>query len=74
MTYRISYDDTPPSVARWRNADASRTETFPTEGAALMRARQLLEDGDHHAIAVSDDAGNVLGGVRLQLKVGLAAE
>src|SRR5436190_1265958 len=54
--------------------DASRTETFDTEPEALIRARELIEDGDCYAVAIRDDSGEVLGGIRLQLKLGLAAE
>ena len=55
LTDRISYDDgLAISVKKWRNEDPARTETFPTEHEALNRARELLEDGDHQAVAVSD--------------------
>ena len=75
MSYRISYDDgAPVSVKRWRNDDAVRTETFRTEQEALYRARQLLDNGDHHAVVVCDGAGNTLGGIRLQLRLGFSAE
>ena len=75
MTYRLSYDDgVPISVKKWRNESAARTETFGTEREALKRAAQLLNDGDHHAIVVSDSSGNTLGGIRLQLKLGFFGE
>jgi hypothetical protein len=75
MTYRISYDDTVPiSIKKWRNADNGRTESFETEHEALNRARELLDDGDCRAVSVCDDCGTVLGGVRLQLKLGFTAE
>jgi hypothetical protein len=75
MTYRLSYEDgLPVSVKKWRNEDAIRTETFRTEHEALKRARQLLDDGDHHAVVVCDSSGNTLGGIRLQLKLGLFPE
>jgi len=51
----------------------TRTEYFRTEFEALKRARQLIEDGDRHGIAVHDSSGSVLGGVRLQLKLGMQA-
>jgi hypothetical protein len=35
-------------------------------------ARQLLEDGDHHAVSLCDNSGSVLAGIRLQLKLGMA--
>jgi len=75
MTYRLSYDDgVPISVKKWRNEEAARTETFRTEHEALKRARQLLDDGDHHAVVVYDSSGNTLGGIRLQLKLGFFGE
>jgi hypothetical protein len=75
MTYRIWYDDgVPISVKKWRNEDIARTETYETERAALKRARELLDDGDHHAVVLCDDCGNTLGGIRLQLKLGIFAE
>jgi hypothetical protein len=67
MTYRISYDE-----IRTVN-DIARTEYFRTEHEALHRARQLIETADHEAIAVADSSGNVLGGFRLQLKLGYTA-
>jgi hypothetical protein len=66
MTYRVSYDD-----GMVREA-VRRTEYDPTESEALGRARQLLEGGDHHGIALYDAAGSVLTGIRLELKLGMA--
>ena len=66
MTYRVSYDD---GVVR---KAVRRTEYYRTEFEALQRARQLLEDGDHHGIALHDGGGSVLTGIRLELKLGLA--
>lgn len=75
MAYRISYDDNATiSDKNWRNEDPPGMETFETEQEALSRARELLEEGDCHAVAVCDDAGEVLGGIRLQLKLGFTAE
>jgi hypothetical protein len=48
----------------------TRTEYFRTEYEALQRARQLIEDGDHHAVSLCDSSGSVLAGIRLQLKLG----
>jgi hypothetical protein len=62
MTYRVSY------------IDRSKDEFYPTEPAALARARELLEDVHCHSIVVFDHAGEPLGGVRLQLKLGMAME
>jgi hypothetical protein len=75
MSYRISYDDTMPlSIKKWRDQERAYTETFETEHEALNRARQLLDDADVRAVSVADDRGDVLGGIRLQLKLGFTAE
>ena len=62
MTYRISYDGRPSS--------ARRVEEYRSEREALGRVRELLEAGEHDGVSVRDSAGNVLCGVRLQLKLG----
>ena len=69
MTYRIIYCETAdmPAVIETRGI---ATEEFPQEHQALERARELLETGEHHGVAVDDGSGNVLCGVRLQLKLG----
>jgi hypothetical protein len=67
MTYRISYEDGLES-ARDR---VKRTEYFHNEFEALKRARQLLESGDHHGVAIHDSSGSVITGVRLELKLGM---
>jgi hypothetical protein len=73
MTYQTSYHDgLAISVKKLRNEGPTRTETFATEHEALNRARELLDDGDHQAVAVSDSSGNVLAGVHLQLKLGFS--
>jgi hypothetical protein len=64
MTYRISYDN-------GREAATERMEEYLTEREALGRVRELLEAGEHDGVSVLDSAGNVLCGVRLQLKLGL---
>jgi hypothetical protein len=75
MTYSISYDyGWPSSTKESREEGLSRIETFLTEHEALKRAFRLLDDGTHHAISVCDSSGNVLCGVRLQLKLGFSAE
>ena len=75
MAYRIFYDEKiPVSAGNGRDEDAPRTEIFDTEQEALQRARELIEEGDWHAVAVSDDSGELLGGIRLQLKLGFTAE
>ena len=73
MTYRISYDDSlAATTGAGGHEGVTRTEYFRTEYEALQRARQLLEDGDHHAVSLCDSSGSVLTGVRLQLKLGAA--
>ena len=75
MAFRISYDDAARvSVWKERREQSPRTEVFETEREALKRARELMEEGDCHAVAVRDDSGEVLGGVRLQLKLGFSGE
>lgn len=65
MSYRIMYREMPTT-----QRDTEWTEEFSTEHQALGRARELLETGEHHAVAVRDQRGNELYGVRLQLKLG----
>jgi hypothetical protein len=75
MSYWISYDNGWPSATKEsREEELTRIETFMTEHEALKRAFRLLDDGTHHAISVCDSSGNVLCGVRLQLKLGFSAE
>ena len=73
MTYRISYDDgLAVATGAHGREGVKRTEYFHTEFAALKRARQLIEDGEHHAVAVYDSSGNVLTGILLELKLSAA--
>ncbi len=51
-----------------------QVERFSTEHEALTRARELLDTDDSRAVAISDASGNLLGGVRLQLKLGFLCE
>ena len=75
MNYSISYDDGSASATRERGGEAlTRVETFQTENEALNRAFRLLNEGTHHAISVCDTSGNVLCGVRLQLRLGFSPE
>ena len=75
MTYSISYDDGSASATKERRGKGlTRVETFVTEHEALNRAFRLLGEGMHHAISVYDSSGNVLCGVRLQLKLGFSPE
>jgi hypothetical protein len=54
--------------------DTARSERFSTEHEALKRAREILEQDERHAVAICDAAGNILGGVRLQLKLGFCSD
>jgi hypothetical protein len=75
MMYRVSYIDTSaPAKDRPRFAGELRDEFFPTEPAALARARELLDDVHYHTVTVSDGNGEPLQGVCLQLKLGMAVE
>ena len=75
MLYSISYDDGWTGGAKGRPREGlTRTETFMTEGEALTRAYRLLDEGRHHAVSLSDSSGNVVCGVRLQLKLGFHTE
>jgi hypothetical protein len=75
MTYRISYIDTSAALPseQWPGG-MTRTEDFPTEPAALARARELLEDGHYHRVVVTDGARELMGGICLQLRLGLTGE
>lgn len=71
MTYRVFYGDALAMSSQDRHLDDRvRFERFSTEHEALSRARELLEDDDGSAVAICDAAGNLLTGVRLQLKLG----
>jgi len=70
MPYQVFYvecSDKPTSVRSVE--ERSATEHFDTEHRALARARELLEDGHHHTVLVQYRSGDVLSGLRLQLKV-----
>jgi hypothetical protein len=71
MSYQIIYNEmtVPRAKAGWRGSTVW-TEEFSSEHQALGRARELLETGEHHGVAVRDHGGNELCGVRLQLKLG----
>jgi hypothetical protein len=75
MLYSISYDDGWTGGTTGRAEEGlTRTETFRTEGEALTRAFRLLDEGRHHAVSLCDSSGNVVCGVRLQLKLGFHTE
>jgi hypothetical protein len=75
MTYRVCYGH--PAIVARRDAhldDRVRSERFSTEHEAFSRARELLEREAGVAVAVHDDAGNQLCGLRLQLRLGLLCQ
>jgi hypothetical protein len=75
MSYRVSYDvGVTTTLEDVREAGAVEVEEFSSEYEAFRRARELLEDGDHGAVSVRDDSGNLLCGVLLQLKLGFFGE
>jgi hypothetical protein len=67
MSYRIIYSET---AAPRADIGTAWAEEFTTEHQALERARELLETGEHHGVALQDHRGNELSGVRLQLRLG----
>ena len=73
MSYRVSYIDTSPAQEAGLEG-TERTETYPTEPAALARARELFDDMFCERIEVSKGSGESLSGVCLQLKLGLHKE
>jgi len=71
MTYRVLYGDVLAMSGRDRHLDERiQVERFSTEHEALNRARELIKEDDSTAVAIGDATGNLLGGVRLQLKLG----
>jgi len=54
MPYRISYIDTSMSTDEQQTTGRLRTEDFPTEPAALARARELLEDVSYKTVLISE--------------------
>lgn len=71
MTYRVIYGDAAAVSHPDRHLDDSvQTERFSTEHEALTRAREVLDGDNSAAVMICDAAGNELGGVRLQLKLG----
>jgi hypothetical protein len=72
MMYRVSHEDAPTATSG-SHEGVTRTEYFRTELEALNRARQLIEGGDHHGVAVHHGTDVALAGVPLHLKLGLQA-
>jgi len=70
MTYRIIYNETPVVRDTGRQRGSAWAEEFAHEHQALGRARELIDAGEHHSVALDDGTGNVLCGVRLQWRLG----
>jgi hypothetical protein len=70
MNYRVIYNEMlAPRIDEVRRGTV-RAEEFSKEHQALGRARELLETGEHHGVAMHDHSGRELSGVRLQWKLG----
>jgi hypothetical protein len=75
MTYRVFHGDAFAMSGPDRHLDERvQVERFSTEHEALTRARELLDEDDAAAVAICDAAGNLLTGVRLQLRLGYLCE
>jgi hypothetical protein len=75
MTYSVLYGDAAAMASRDRHLDERvQFERFSTEHEALTRARELLEEDVSTVVAVCDRAGNLLSGVRLQLRLGYTCD
>ena len=75
MSYQIFYGDAVAMGQRDRHLDERVcSERFSTEHEALLRARELIEEDVSTVVAVSDRAGNLLHGVRLQLRLGYTCD
>ena len=72
MTYRVSYEDAPTATSGSQEG-VTRTEYYRSKFEALNRARQLIEGGGHHGIAVHHGADVVLTAGPLHLKLSLQA-
>jgi hypothetical protein len=70
MSYQVFYVECSDKLMSGQLLEErSAKEHFDTEHRALARARELLEDGYHHTVLVRYKSGDVLSGLRLQLKV-----
>ena len=75
MAYCVLYGDAAAMASGdYQFDDRVRSERFSTEHEALMRARELLDEDVSAAVAVADRAGNLVSGVRLQLKLGYTGD
>ncbi len=75
MTYRVLYGEALAMASADLHLDERvRSERFSTEHEALTRARELLDEDLSTVVAVCDRTGNLLSGVRLQLRLGYACD
>jgi len=72
MSYQVLYGDSLALAGCDLHAAETNvhSEQFGTEYEALRRARELLDEDAGTIVAVRDPAGNLLSGVRLQLRLG----
>jgi hypothetical protein len=72
MSYQVLYGNGVVVAGCDLHADSTRmhSEQFSTEHEALRRARELLDRDAGTVVAVRDAEGNLLSGVRLQLRLG----
>ena len=68
MPYRISYMSISMLTDEQITGGIFRTEEFPTEPAALARARELIEDLGCKTVLVANNFGEHLGVVGLPIK------
>ena len=61
MPYRISFIDTSRSADEQQGEGRLQMEEFPTEPAALARARELLEDVSYNTVLISGTPASTWG-------------
>ena len=54
MPYQISYIDTSMSTDEQQRLEGFEQKSSPTEPAALVRARELLEDVSYKTVLISE--------------------
>jgi hypothetical protein len=75
MTYRVLYGDAAAmSGCDWHLDERVQFERYSTEHEALQRARELTEEDLSTVVVIYDAAGDLLSGVRLQLKLGYCCD
>ena len=71
MAYVVGYVECSDKLSSAAAVDRQSVAAyFYSKDRALIRARELLEDGYHHTVFVRYGSGEVLSGVRLQREVG----